>query len=448
MKKSFFACVNFIFIGLIVLLLACQNEKPKELELTFGFGPDDSKTIEPLINDFNRKHEGEIKVNWVKTSRISDEYFADLKAQFESGKPKYDVFGADVIWTSNFATNEWVEDLSSKMHDHFPPKVFLPAAMNSVTYQYHIWGVPWFTDAGVIFYRKDLLEENGFTSPPTTWEELKTMAKKIMESESADVDYGYVFQGANYEGGVASACEFVWNAGGSLMISNLSVEGDYGDVDIDPNIITADNKETEAGFAAARDLIAEGVSPIEVTDFKELECAELFQRGRAIFMRGWPGAYGYLTDVTSELSANQIGVCPIPVFSTGISSNSCLGGWNLMINAMTDEAKKEAAWTFIEFMADESQQLFRARNGGPMPAYKSLYKNAELLENAPVAALVGDLVKNARSRPTSPYYAEFSPKIAKIFNQVLKGEILPEQASYTLQSELEGVLEAHRLSAR
>ncbi len=440
MKKSFCFHLIFISLGLMTLLLlpACKHEKPKVVELTFAFGPDDSKTTEPLINDFNRKHEGEIKVNWVKTSRVSDEYFADLKAQFESGTTKYDVFGADVIWTSNFAANEWVEDLSSQMHDHFPPKAFLPAAMNAATYQYHIWGVPWFTDAGVIFYRKDLLEANGFTNPPATWEELKTIAKKVMAS--TDIDYGYVFQGANYEGGVANACEFIWNAGGSLMISDLSVEGE------DANIITADNKQTEIGFSTARTLIDEGISPSEVANFKELESAQLFQRGRAIFLRGWPGTYGYLTDVTSELSAGQIGVCPIPVSLVGTASNSCLGGWNLMINAMTDAAKKEAAWKFIQFMADADQQLFRARNGGPMPAYKDLYTNADLLTNAPVAALVGNLIENARSRPISPHYMEFSPKIGKIFNQVLKGEVLPEYAAYTLQSELEGVLETHRLS--
>jgi multiple sugar transport system substrate-binding protein len=71
--------------------------------------------------------------------------------------------------------------------------------------------VPWFTDAGMFYYRRDLLERSGFSEPPRTWDEMKQVVQKVQADQGTR--YGFDFQGAQDEGGVVDALERVWNAG-------------------------------------------------------------------------------------------------------------------------------------------------------------------------------------------------------------------------------------------
>ncbi|MCV4784126.1 extracellular solute-binding protein, partial [Escherichia coli] len=90
-------------------------------------------------------------------------------------------------------------------------KKFLDGPIEANTYKGKIYGVPWFTDAGMFYYRKDLLEQAGYSGPPETYEELKEMALKV--TRDTGTRFGYVFQGAADEGGVVDALEYVWNFG-------------------------------------------------------------------------------------------------------------------------------------------------------------------------------------------------------------------------------------------
>ena len=98
--------------------------------------------------------------------------FDALNAQFQSGETSIDVIGGDVVWPAQFAAGGYIADLS----DRFPGEereAFLPAAIEANTYEGKIYGVPWYTDAGMLYYRRDLLEGSGFSEPPRTWDELK-----------------------------------------------------------------------------------------------------------------------------------------------------------------------------------------------------------------------------------------------------------------------------------
>jgi multiple sugar transport system substrate-binding protein len=87
--------------------------------------------------------------------------------------------------------------------------------VKATEYDGKTWAVLWFTDAGMFYYRKDLLEKSGFSEPPETWDEMKRMADRIRTDSGTK--FGYVFQGAQDEGGVVDGLEHVWNAGGDVL---------------------------------------------------------------------------------------------------------------------------------------------------------------------------------------------------------------------------------------
>jgi len=432
MKKLFYTCV--LVTSSFLFLFNSNQEEP--IVLNFAFGPDDAHTIAPLINQFNYEHEGKIKINWVEGSRASDEFYKTVKEDLLSEQPTIDVFGADVTWTASLAKEEVVKDLSTSFHELYSTRDFIPAAMNSAVYQSKVLGIPWFTDVGMLYYRKDLLDKYGF-DPPTTWEELTTIVRTIQPKES--IPYGLVFQGDNYEGGIANACEFIWNAGGDISMSNLSVAGAFEDMYFDPSIITVDSKASEIGFGQARQLIENGIAPSHIHTFREEEALYSFYYGGAIFMRGWPSVHGLFSKPDTKLGLDKVGVCSIPTLRPTTSSLSCLGGWNLMMAKHLNTEEQQAAWKFMKYLTAEPQQYYRAVAGGSLPTLQHLYYDEQLLSEAPILDIGAGLIQHARNRPISPYYMEYAPEIAYIFHQVLKGEIIPEMAVFELQQRLENI---------
>src|SRR3712207_9432993 len=90
--------------------------------------------------------------------------------------------------------------------------------MQAATYEGKIYAVPWYTDAGLLYYRQDLLEKAGYSEPPVTWDELEEMANKVKQDEG--IKNGFVFQGAEYEGGVCNGLEYIRTHGGDVLDPN------------------------------------------------------------------------------------------------------------------------------------------------------------------------------------------------------------------------------------
>jgi len=418
-----------------------NNSEP--IEIIFAFGPDDSGTYKKVIDRFNQKYQGMIHVNFREMARESDNYYRQLVSDFSVQSTEIDVFGADITWTAEFGRKGWVSDLTRRFFRDYNPDDFLEATLNSVSYRFKVWGVPWYTDAGMLFYRKDLLQKSGFSTPPRSWAELREVALKV--KQDAGLRYGFVFQGAEYEGGVANALEFIWNAGGRVLTGNISVAGSFGQSVINPNVVTVNNLDSATGLDIARSLIIDGVAPESVTEFRELQTTQAFLSGNAVFMRGWPGVYGLIIDPRrSKILLNQVGVATLPNAEGNGRRYSCMGGWNLMINDEIENEKIDAAWTFIQFATASEQQRLMAMDGGFLPTLQQLYNNQEILDAVPVIKLGKAAIDNTRLRPVSPYYNQISLRISRTFNRVLKGELTGKEAVQKLEQELRTIIRRNR----
>jgi multiple sugar transport system substrate-binding protein len=387
--------------------------------LVFAMGRDTSGTLGPLVEEFNKQNKGGFKVTYRAMPTDSGQYFDKLQTEFQAGQSDIDVIGGDIIWAAQFAANQWVVDLS----DRFPKSdqsKYLPAPIQGLTYDGKIWAVPWFTDAGMLFYRKDLLEKSGYSEPPKTWDQLKEMALKT--KKDAGLEAGFVFQGDNYEGGVCNGLEYVWTHGGDVL------DGDQ---------VIIDSPETVAGLATERSMITDGVSPQAVSTLQETTTDPYFLGNKAVFARIW--SYEYALAGTSsypKVKPDQIGVASLPVGNGGPHAN-CLGGWNMYISALSDQ--QDEAWEFVKWMTGEYAEKKRAIDATLLPTLKSLYSDPELRKKVPTVAVADTAIAQAKPRPVSPYYSDMSLKMAEEFNTSLKGDISPEEAAKTLQKELESI---------
>jgi multiple sugar transport system substrate-binding protein len=391
--------------------------------ITVTFIPDEAGGLKTLIDGFNRQHRGEIQLNWREMPASSADYFEQIQAELQSGQSSVDVIGGDVIWPAQFAANGYILDLSDRFTGGMQQD-YLEGPLGSVQYEGKVWGVPWFTDAGMFYYREDLLEQSGFSEPPKTWDALKEMSERVRRD--AGTRYGFVFQGSQDEGGVVAALEHVWNAGGDVL---------------DGNNVVINSPEAARGLALRRSMIVDGVAPQASGDYTTQESQVVFTNSDAVFMRNWPFVYGLLSDPeTSQVKPEQVDIAPLPVADEADQSFSGLGGWNFMVNAASEE-KLDQIWTFIEYMSAPEQQRTFALQSARLPTLRSLYEDEEVLNKLPVARLGREALENARPRPVSPYYSDMSLAMAEQFNASLKGEVPVERALENLQGELQNIVD-------
>src|SRR5215213_2634529 len=129
-------------------------------EVIFSWGEDDTGVLPGFIEEFNKQNEGNIKVTHRVMPSDTGQYFDQIRTEFQAGGGDIDVIGGDVIWPAQFAANGYILDLSDRFTD---TDAFLPGPIQSNTYDGKVWGVPWYTDAGLLYYRQDLLEQAGFS---------------------------------------------------------------------------------------------------------------------------------------------------------------------------------------------------------------------------------------------------------------------------------------------
>ncbi len=375
-----------------------------------------------LIDKFNEQNKGKFQVTYRVMAADTWQRFDMFKTELQAGGGDIDIIGGTSAWTAEFADNGWIMDVSSRFPKDERSK-FVNGQIQSLTYEGKIWGVPWLADVGLLFYRKDLLEQSGFSEPPQTWQELKEMSKKVVQDSATR--YGFVFQGAINETGTCNGLEYLWTHGGEVL------DGDR---------VIIDSPESVAGLTTEQSMVAEGVTPQAVANYTLLESLTTFLNGDAVFCRWWPSLYGTTSDPEmSKIKPEQVGISPLPVGDRQHQAASCLAGDNLLINASSE--MKDEAWEFIRFITSEESQKSWALVEPNLPARKTLYDDRQVLEAMPVIPATKEALRSARLRPVSPSYSEMSRTMAEQFNSVLTGATSAEQAVETLQGELKQIIE-------
>ena len=390
-------------------------------EITMGFGREPSGTLQKLIDQFNKQNK-DIKVTWRNMPASASQYFDQLRTQFQAQDGSLTLIAGDVVWPAQFAANSYIIDLSDRFTEDMRSK-FLEGPVESNTYEGKVYGVPWFTDAGLLYYRKDLLEKAGFSGPPATWDELKEQAQKVMQDQGTKI--GHVFQGAEYEGGTVNGLEFINSHGGQVL--------DPGDA----SKVIIDSPESVAGLETEYSMVTDGVTPQAVSTYQEPECEAPFLGGDAVFCRNWPYMYS-LAGTGEFIKPDVIDIAPLPAGDVG-ESVSVPGGWNFFINAFAEQEAQDAAWEFLQYMTAPEQQKAYTLGGSYLPTLTALYDDPEVKETLPTVGVAGEALKNAVPRPVSPVYSDMSLKMQEEFNSSLGGDVEPQEAISTLQTELQKI---------
>ena len=390
------------------------DRAPTVLVFKHGKLSGDGRVLSELLRDFERGHQG-ITVREELLPADSDRQHQYYAMNLDGGKAPFDLLGIDTIWAQEFAKAGWLAPLDELL----PPterEEFFPGPIEAATFNGRLYAVPWYVDAGVLYYRRDLLDRHGL-EPPRTWLELAHIAKVVLDAEQNSALAGFVWQGKQYEGLMCVTLEVVRSNGTDLWSGNRD--------------------RAEDGLRFLRETIStHGITPLSTSMADEESTRWMFGEGHALFMRNWPYAWSLLQQEGSPVRG-KVGVVPLPTFS-GFASAPVLGGWMLaMPNSSTHQ---EVVGELIRFLTSSDTQRKVAVELGYNPVRRALYADKSLLDLRPFLKDLYPILLEARPRPVTPYYLLISQAVQPEVSAVVVGRKSPKEAIEAIRRRVDQIM--------
>jgi multiple sugar transport system substrate-binding protein len=420
-KQSFLHLGIFlaILLGIILFSWVALSQRPVTLSMLIT-APDAQPWRQGLIKDFEAKNPG-IRINLVEgpnaTNLLEDLY----TSSFILGESPYDLVNMDIIWTPKFAAAGWLLPLDDRISKQ-ELAAFSPKDVEGGRYQGKLYRIPMRSDVGVLYYREDLLKEAGF-KPPETFADLMQISQALQKKD--EVNWGYVWQGRQYEGLVAMFVEVLDGFGG-FWVNPDTLE------------VGLDRPETLRAVEFLRSTIRQGVSPPGVTTYIEEDTRRFFQNGQVAFLRSWPYVWP-LAQAKGSPIQGKVGIKSM-VHAPGKTGAACLGGWGLGISKSSRHP--EEAWKAIQYFTSEEAQRQFVLNAGFVPSRRSLFTDPKIVAEYPHYPQLLEIVDNAVLRPPIAQYAQTSDILQRYLSAALSGRMNPERAMQAAAAETRRLLGA------
>lgn len=371
-----------------------------------GMTPDE---LNAVIGEFTALHPNiTVTPEYVAYDALHDKIATGMAA----GQSPFDIMLVDDIWYPEFAQAGWLKDVSAQIPADMKADSS-QAAWDIVTYDGKQYGLPWLLDQLYFYYNDDMLQQAGFDAPPTTWEEMMSMAQTMREKGIADAPI--VTAWGQIEAVITEFVAFLYGNGGQFFD--------------DAGTPVFNSPEAVAVLQWMVDGVKSGLVNPASTTYGEEDIRNTMSAGKAAFGINWAYMLDLANDPAESTVAGHIKMALMPVFQkgkeAGIVSSSNNGSMGFAVSAGSEHA--DAAFQFIEYLTSKDVQKRYAAHVTPL--WTSLYSDPELLAAQPV--LLDMFAKQwpyAHVRPKVPYYLEMSQALQVAIQEALTGAKTPQQA--------------------
>ncbi|MFX1504859.1 MAG: ABC transporter substrate-binding protein [Promethearchaeota archaeon] len=461
MKRSIVLTGLFLFTLYLIIFPLTISAKTEAVEVVISTGVQTTDALSNMVDQYNNLGKDctvkLLESTW-ETQNQHDTYVTKLAAKDDS----IDIISMDVIWPPEFTAAGWLEPVDDLFVSiGYTEDLYLEAPIKAGKYKGQHYGVPWFHDSGILFYRADILEyafDEGIiprNNPPETWSELYDWTINMLEDDGLVATFngsdgileGFIWQGREYEGMI---CDFMEYLGGTGTYSFLSEDKTKALFDTQPVKDALEYMKSLVGPMLGSETT---VSPPAVLTYHEETSRAVWNDGNAIFHRNWP--YCYRLSMDNEfLNGNQgsyghpagegkiFGVTPMPPKDKTVVEprTSCLGGWQLGLNIYSRH--KEEAKEFMKWLTDVEQQKYYLLNGGQIPTREAVYSDPDVLSSDQAYAHeLLPVFKVALPRPVHPDYPTMSRDIWPPIHSYLAGAMTLDDAVDRMDTYVNDILE-------
>lgn len=397
--------------AITVLFSACSSQSQKEpvtLTLMNDSLEQEAEFIKTQIEGFEQAHPN-IKVNLID---VNPNAALNVFKNALLGDQPLDAMRTDYLWVPEFVNLDLLYPLNDMISES-DRKDFNPVILRSVQYNGKIYGLPSVMDAPALLYNKRILQENGFSAPPQTMDELLEMARKVTNKDH----YGIYLMDASY-----FSLPYIWAFGGGTITDDRKIE--------------IASQGTIEGLKFMLKLKQEHATQ-PYSDFKDAynKMNLDFKEGRSAMLINGPWALSELLAGSEFKNADNLGITVIPKGPKGHASPT--GGHGFAISKYSKHPKE--TYELISYLTSTKVQIRQAKEVKTLPTRTSAYQDAALAVD-PIFQGFKKQFDAAKSRPLIPESSTMFYDFTSNLKEILLGTQSAEEGARKIEASWKDLL--------
>jgi multiple sugar transport system substrate-binding protein len=397
----------------------CAEADEDAVVLEFWAMGAEGEKVQPLIDRFEAEHPGiRVEVQQQPWTSVHEKLLTAF-----AGRSTPDVSQFGNTWVAEMQALGALEDLTPyvRRSDLVDEADYFGGIWDTNVIDGRLWGVPWYVDTRILFYRTDLFAEAGYDAMPTTWDGWLDAMRAVQDVQP---DGGYPI--------LLPVNEFEPPLILGLNTAELLRDGArYG------NFASPEFREAFAFYVG---LYREGLAPATSgTEISNLY--QEFDRGRfASYITG-PWNIGEFQRRLSDERQDDWGTAPIPGPTAGTPGVSVAGGASLVIFEASEH--KAEAWELVEFLSRPEVQIEFNGMTGNLPPRASAWE-ASGLASDPYAQAFYEQLGRVRPTPKIPEQERIAQTIRTYGEAAARGQMTIDEALAALDADVDRILEKRR----
>jgi multiple sugar transport system substrate-binding protein len=410
-------------LGLVLSLLlcaACRADSTAPVVIEFWAMGREGEVVQQLVPEFERRAPGvRVRVQQIPWSAAHEKL---LTAFVGDAMP--DVFQVGNTWIPELVALDAIEPLDTRLasSDATPVADYFPGILDTNVIDGVTYGVPWYVDTRVLFYRSDLLAQAGVTQPPVSWETWLEAMARVKQRAGASA-YAILLPMTEWQTPVILALQ--------LNATLLRDHDQYGDFRGAP---------FRRAFDFYLDLFRRDFAP-HAGDAQVANLYQDFANGFFTFYITGPWNIGEFSRRLPAGLADRWATAPMPSPDGAYPGVSIAGGASLAIHRRSAHA--DAAWKWIEYLSEPARQLEFYRLTGDLPPRQSTWADAALAHN-PHARAFGVQLQRVRSTPKIPEWERIATLITDYADAAIRERMTANAALRALDADVDALLAKRR----
>ncbi len=346
----------------------------------------------------------------IEVTAVPWESAHDRIATAIAGGETPDVTMLGTTWVGEFAATGAFEPTPEDLVDE---SSFFEGSWETAVVDEVAYGVPWYVDTRVLYYRTDLAEQAGL-EPPETWEEYTAFTQGLQE---AGAEWGVSLPPGGFDSW-QYVTPLAWQQGGDILNE-------------DGTEFTFDTPEWEEAFAFYTSFFTEGIAEPRRLEGGEIEQA--FINGEVGAFYSGPFHVGLLLDQGGEDFADKFGVAMVPGAD---SRTSFTGGGNLAV--FEDTENRDASWKFVRWLSQPETQLSWYEISTDLPSVQEAWDDPTFSDD-PYLSVFGEQLQDSKAPPAIATWAQVSAVIDQELEKATRGDTTPADAIATIQQQASSI---------
>jgi multiple sugar transport system substrate-binding protein len=405
---------------MLVLLGGCDRGSQSEVVINFWAMGREGEVVRELIPEFERRNPGiRVRVQQIPWSAAHEKLLTAY-----AGDTMPDLFQLGNTWIPEFVALRAIPPLDERIETSraVSPADYFPGIWDTNRLDGRLYGVPWYVDTRVIFYRKDILARAGVADMPRSWAGWLEAMDRIRAGAGPD-QYAILLPINDWTAPVILALQQ-----GAALLRDSARYGAF------------EAQAFRKAFDFYLDLFRQGYAP-PVGGSQMTNIYQAFARGEFAMYISGPWNIGEFRTRLPEALQDSWATAPLPSPDEHWPGVSLAGGASLAISRTSPHP--QAAWRLIEYLSEPEQQLRFNRLTGDLPARKSAWRLGRLGEDRHAQAFWVQL-QHLRPTPKIPEWERIAHKIAEYSEAVIRSDATPDEALAELDRDVDRILEKRR----